>query len=57
MFLCSAVPNFNFKYEYMKFEKLWNSWRIFEEIAQKLASRENYASEEIKFSIFLLFFK
>ena len=30
---------------------------IFEEITQKLASRENYASEEIKCTIFLLFFK
>ena len=41
----------------MKFEKLRDSRRIFEEITQKLASRENYASEEIKFMFFLLFFK
>ena len=55
--ICSSVPNFNFKYEYMKFEKLRDSRRIFEEITQKLAGTENYASEEIKFTIFLLFFK
>ena len=30
---------------------------IFEEVAEKLASRKNYASEEIKCTIFLLFFK
>ena len=41
----------------MKFEKLRDNRHIFEEITQKLASRENYASEEIKFTIFLLFFK
>ena len=29
---------------------------FFEEITQKLASRENYATEEIKCTIFLLFF-
>ena len=46
------VPNFNFKYVYMKFEKLRDNWHVFEEITQKLASRENYASEEIKFTIF-----
>ena len=39
----------------MKFEKLRDSRRIFEEIMQKLACIENYASEEIKFTIFLLF--
>ena len=44
--LCSSVPNFNFKYEHMKFEKLHDSRHIFEEITQKLASRENYASED-----------
>ena len=38
----------------MKFEKLCDSWLIFEEITQKLASRENYASEEIKFNIFII---
>ena len=36
----------------MKFEKLRDSRRIFEEKMQKLASRENYASEESKFTIF-----
>ena len=41
----------------MQFEKLHDNQRIFEEITQKVASRENYASEEIKFTIFLLFFK
>ena len=41
----------------MKFEKLRDNQCILEEITQKLASRENYASEEIKFTIFLLFFK
>ena len=30
------VPNFNFKYEYMKFEKLRDSRCIFEETMQKL---------------------
>ena len=42
----------------MKFEKSCDNGRIFEEIMQKLTSRENYTSEEIKFTIFfLLFFK
>ena len=36
----------------MKFEKLSDNRRISLEITQKLASRENYASEEIKFTIF-----
>ena len=44
---CASVPNFNFKYVYIKFEKLRDNGRIFEEITHKLASRENYASEEI----------
>ena len=35
------VPDFNFKYEYMKFEKLHDGRRIFEEITKKLACREN----------------
>ena len=48
------VPNFNFKYEYMKFEKLRDGQLIFEEITKKLAGRENYASEEIKFTIFFI---
>ena len=30
---------------------------FFEEITQKLTIRENYSSEEIKCTIFLLFFK
>ena len=37
---------------YMKFEKLRDNQCIFEEITQKQPSRENYASEEIKFNIF-----
>ena len=41
----------------MKFEKLRDNRRIFDKIMQKLASRENYATEEIKFTTFLLFFK
>ena len=41
----------------MKFEKLRDSQRIFEEITQKLASRENYTSEEIKFTTFFIILK
>ena len=52
--ICSSVPNFNFKYVYMKFEKLRDNRHIFEEIMQKLARRENYASEEIKFKFFFI---
>ena len=51
--ICSSDHNFNFNYVYMKFEELRDNQRIFEEIMQKLASRENYTSEEIKFTIFL----
>ena len=40
----------------MKIKKICDNRRTFEEITQKLASRENYASEEIKLNIFLLFF-
>ena len=53
-----GVPDFNFKYIiYIKFKELRDIRIFFEEITQKLASRENYASVEIKCTTFLLFFK
>ena len=40
-----------------KIKKLRDDPLIFKEITQKLTIRENYASEEIKCTIFLLFLK
>ena len=42
------VPNFNFKYVYMKFEYLLPNPRNFQRKMHKLLTRENYASEENK---------
>ena len=57
MQICFPVPNFNFKYYIWNLKNYVTTGIIFEEIMQKLASRENYASEEIKCTIFLLFFR
>ena len=48
--ICFSGPNFN----YMKFEDYKTTGVILEKITQKLASRENYTSEKIKYTIFFI---
>ena len=52
--ICFAVPNFNFIYINIKLKKLRAVPHIFWRNTQKLAIRENWASEESKCTLFVI---